>query len=183
MGSQLVRHEYTPKFVRMSISGGTSQTRDRRTLVQRCVLRSNVSLSGSLKPQLGRPDACIAAEKVAGPSGRISQRQSLKLVHLLSLFTVTGSIILLMTPAAYHRILEQGEDSEHFHRIAGKILLAAMALLAIGMCGDLYVICELVINSTRISIIAAASMLVLFYSLWFALPLAVRTRSGRKKLE
>jgi len=88
-----------------------------------------------------------------------------------------------MTPAAYHRILEQGEDSEHFHRIAGKILLAAMALLAIGMCGDLYVICELVINSTRISIIAAASMLVLFYSLWFALPLAVRTRSGRKKLE
>jgi len=55
----------------------------------------------------------------------------LKYVHLISLCLTAVSIILLMTPAAYHRIVERGEETEHFHRFARKTLLAAMAPLAL----------------------------------------------------
>lgn len=37
---------------------------------------------------------------------------SSKYVHMLSLWLMGLSVILLMTPAAYHRIVERGEDSE-----------------------------------------------------------------------
>src|SRR5919202_4176197 len=40
---------------------------------------------------------------------------ALKYVHLASLGLVAVSIVLLMTPAAYHRIVEEGEETEHFH--------------------------------------------------------------------
>jgi hypothetical protein len=42
---------------------------------------------------------------------------SSKYVHMLSLWLMGQSVILLMTPAAYHRIVDRGEDSERFHRV------------------------------------------------------------------
>jgi hypothetical protein len=50
-------------------------------------------------------------------------------LHLLSLALVTLSTILLITPAAYHRLVEQGEETEHFHRFASRLVLAAMVPL------------------------------------------------------
>src|SRR5947209_10666573 len=44
-----------------------------------------------------------------------------KLVHVGSLAAIALSIILLMTPAAYHRIVEEGEDTERFHRFATRV--------------------------------------------------------------
>src|SRR5882724_6111902 len=41
-----------------------------------------------------------------------------KYVHLTSLTLMALSIVLLMAPAAYHRIVEKGEESERFHRFA-----------------------------------------------------------------
>ena len=43
-----------------------------------------------------------------------------KYVHLASLLLIMLSTILLMTPAAYHRIVEQGEDTETFWRLRGR---------------------------------------------------------------
>jgi hypothetical protein len=96
---------------------------------------------------------------------------SSKYVHLASLALVGVSIVLLMTPAAYHRIVEEGEETAHFHRFASRILIAAMIPLALGVCGDFFVVMRKVIVSSTYSIIAAVLMLVFFYSLWFGLTL------------
>src|ERR1044072_7334172 len=39
-----------------------------------------------------------------------------KYIHLASLGLNAIAIVLLITPAAYHRLVEEGEETEHFHR-------------------------------------------------------------------
>lgn len=96
---------------------------------------------------------------------------SSKYVHLASLLLVGVSIVLLMTPAAYHRIVERGEETEHFHRFASRILLASMFPLALGVTGDLFVVVRKVTHSATTAIIAAALMLIFFYGFWFGFTL------------
>ena len=99
--------------------------------------------------------------------------RSSQYIHLASLWLTTASVILLIAPAAYHRIVEQGEATENFHRLAGKIMLASMAPLALAMSGDLYVVAGKV-TSPALAAISSTLMLLLFAALWFAYPLYVR---------
>lgn len=96
---------------------------------------------------------------------------SSRYVHLASLLLVGVSIVLLMTPAAYHRLVERGEETEHFHGFASRILLASMVPLALGVTGDLFVVVREVTKSATAAIIAAASMLIFFYGFWFGFTL------------
>ena len=102
--------------------------------------------------------------------------QSSKYVHLLSLSLVALSTVLLMTPAAYHRIVERGEQTEHFHRFASRMLIAAMFPLALGVTGDFFVVVRKVTKSVTASVVAAALSLVFFYGFWFGLTLYLRKR-------
>ena len=72
-----------------------------------------------------------------------------------------------MTPAAYHRLVERGEDTEHFHRFASRTLLAAMIPLALGLTGDFYVVARKITESEGLSISLSALALCIFYGLWF----------------
>jgi hypothetical protein len=116
--------------------------------------------------------------------------ESSKYIHLASLAMVALTVVLLMTPAAYHRIVEQGEETEHFHRFSSRILIASMVPLALGIAGDLFVVARKVTGSSTFSITAASLMLVLFYGLWFGYtsyrrarreppPVVVRSRETR----
>jgi len=100
---------------------------------------------------------------------------SSKYIHLVSLALIAVSIVLLMTPASYHRIVERGEDTEGFHRFASHTLLAAVAFLALGISGDFFVVVNRVTHAMLFALIASIIMLVLFYGLWFALPIYRRT--------
>jgi len=102
---------------------------------------------------------------------------SSKYIHFASLALVTVSVILLMTPAAYHRLVEHGEDTEHFHRFAGKMLLAAMACLAPAISGDLAVVFRLVSGSIALAVAAAAVFLVFSYGIWFGFTVYRREKS------
>jgi hypothetical protein len=102
----------------------------------------------------------------------------LRHVHLASLACIALSIIGLMTPAAYHRLVEAGEDTEAFHRLAGRLLVAAMGPLALGLCGDVLVVAHKVTGSTPLAVGGAAALLALCAGLWFGWPLAQR-RSSR----
>lgn len=92
---------------------------------------------------------------------------SSKYVHLASLALMALAVILLMAPAAYHRIVEEGQDTEHFHHVASRFLIAAMIPLALGICGELFVVARKVTESATAGIISAALMLLFFYGLWF----------------
>jgi hypothetical protein len=108
---------------------------------------------------------------------------SSKYVHLASLFLIALSVIFLMTPAAYHRIVEKGEETEHFHKFASRMLLIAMIPLALGMCGDLFVVVRKITESSVAAILGASLMLVFFYGLWFGYTLYERGRRRGAHLE
>ncbi len=100
-------------------------------------------------------------------SGFDTVSHNAKLVHLASLCSVGVATILLVLPAAYHRLAEAGEDSKQFVRFAGRMLLTAMVFLAVGICGDFFVIAEKLEFSLAVSLVLSGGMLVLFLVLWF----------------
>ncbi len=90
-----------------------------------------------------------------------------KLLHALSAGCLALAVILLMAPAAYHRIVEGGEDTERFYRFASRMVLLAMLPLAAGIIADFFVVARKVTGSVPFASAGSAVMLVFFYGLWF----------------
>ena len=105
---------------------------------------------------------------------------SSRYLHLASLSLIALSTILLMTPAAYHRIGEQGEYTEHFYRFTSSCLLVALVPLALGVTGDFYVVVRKVCHSAPFSLGLSVLMLLFFFGLWFGLTLYHRTQHHRQ---
>jgi Family of unknown function (DUF6328) len=95
-------------------------------------------------------------------------------VHLVSLMLVTLSIILLMMPAAYHRLVEAGEPSEHFYRLARNAVLWSMVPLGAGICGDFFIVARKVSGSLVLANSITILLIVIFLFLWFGLGLLQR---------
>jgi len=104
---------------------------------------------------------------------------SSKYIHLVSLGSVALCTIFLIAPAAYHRIVEAGEDTELFHRFATRMVLAAMVALALGVSGDLYVVVQMVTNSVPLSLCLGVAALCSFLGLWFGATLYIRQRRSK----
>lgn len=96
-----------------------------------------------------------------------------RLTHLCSLGLIALSTIVLMAPAAYHRIVESGEDTERFHTFASRMVLLAMALIGPGLAGELYVVLVRA-GYARAAWPCAAGALAVFYFAWFGATLLVR---------
>lgn len=105
--------------------------------------------------------------------------QSSKVIHLVSLLLTSLSVTLLMTPAARHRIVERGANTEQFHRFASRILLASMVPLALAIAGDFYMVAAKVTSSQPLAIAGVAFTLLLAFGLWFGYTLYLRHKSGR----
>lgn len=105
--------------------------------------------------------------------------QASKYVHFISLSLIALAIIFMMTPAAYHRLVERGEETEHFHRFASRMLLASMLPLALGITGDFYVVAQKITQSDGLSIGLSALALLIFYGFWFGFTLYIR--QGREQ--
>jgi hypothetical protein len=101
-----------------------------------------------------------------------------KQVHLASLALIGLSMVLLMMPAARHRIVEEGEETEAFHRFASRVLLLALVPLAFGVASGLFVITRKLTNSVPISVTAACASAAIFLTSWFGVMIWIR--SGRR---
>jgi hypothetical protein len=97
-----------------------------------------------------------------------------QLLHLAALSLIAITAILLMTPPAYHRIVEKGEETKRFHKVANRFIISAMVPLALGIVTDFYVVLNKVTHAPGLSVGISAAVLVLFYGLWFAYPLLAR---------
>jgi Family of unknown function (DUF6328) len=104
--------------------------------------------------------------------------ESMKQLHLASLGLMTLAVILLMTPAAYHRVVEKGENTEHFLDFCGLMLLISLVPLAAGIAGDFYVVIFKVSSSFSTAAYATLPVVLFVYGLWFAYPW-YRRRSGK----
>lgn len=106
---------------------------------------------------------------------------SSKYVHLASLGAIALTTVLLIAPAAYHRIVERGEDTESFHRVASAFVLAAMVPLGLGIAGDLFVVVRKITTSSRLALVVSAAVLLLLYGAWFGFTLYRRRRDASSR--
>ena len=97
-------------------------------------------------------------------------------MHLAATCAIALTIVLLMAPPAYHRIVERGEDTERFHRFASWMVLAAMATLPLGFAGELWIVVRKQTGSIAQAHAAGIGALVFFYGLWFCAMLVLRAR-------
>jgi hypothetical protein len=104
--------------------------------------------------------------------------RELKLVHAGGLLAIAAAVVLLMTPAAFHRIAERGEPSERFHRLASRLLLGAMAALALGMAAAVWLVVQVVFESRAAGAATATGVVLAFYTLWFVWPMSQRRPPG-----
>jgi hypothetical protein len=103
-----------------------------------------------------------------------------RLLHAAALVSVALSIALLITPAALHRIVWAGEDTEAAVRIGGRITILALLPLAMGMAGDSYVVLSRVLGSMGPAAVTALLVLLCLIGLWYGWPFVERLqrRSG-----
>lgn len=103
--------------------------------------------------------------------------RSLQWLHFASLLCTMMATILLIAPAAYHRIAEGGEDTEHFLNVASRLLLWALIFLAPGLTGDIVVAMYRVTHTFFWGVLISIVLLAAFYALWFGYSLWARERN------
>ena len=99
---------------------------------------------------------------------------SSKFLHAVALCCIALAIILLMAPAAFHRITFRGENTESFHRIGSRFVIASAIPLAAGITADLYVAVTKALNSATAGVVFATATAALLVTLWFVRPLMHR---------
>jgi len=101
---------------------------------------------------------------------------SVKAVHALALCLVAINVILLMTPAALHRLSFNGEDSRTFLRMGSALVIVAPGFLAAGLAAETFVVLQKVSSDADWAGIGAALSFVALIGLWYAIPAWLRTR-------
>jgi hypothetical protein len=101
-----------------------------------------------------------------------------KYVHCAGLCAVALSVVLLMTPAAVHRLGFNGEDHPDFFRIGSGLVIAASVPLAVGISADVAVVFYKTTESGLAALTAGAAALGALLGFWLAYPLWYRARNG-----
>jgi hypothetical protein len=104
----------------------------------------------------------------------------LKGVHIASLGLVAAAVVMLIAPAAYHRIAAEGNAEESVLRYAVRLMLAAQGLLAAGLIGDAYITVQLVFESQIVALFVSLIALLTFVSFLYLLPLVARSAQRRR---
>ena len=94
--------------------------------------------------------------------------------HFFALGMEAFAIMLLLTPAAVHRLTFRGMDCERFHDIGSLLVTIALAPLALGIAADFYVAASKMLDDRAIALAAAGIVMIFLTALWYALPLALR---------
>jgi hypothetical protein len=104
---------------------------------------------------------------------------SSKIVYATSLGCITLAVILLMAPAAYHRIVFSGQETEEVHRVGSWFVVCATIPLAFGLTGNIYIVLTKITASAGIGALIAGATFLLLIGLWHALPVVIRLRRRR----
>jgi hypothetical protein len=101
-----------------------------------------------------------------------------QIVHFVALCAVAITVVLLMTPAALHRVGFGGEESERFLQLGSGFVIAAPGMLAIGLAADIYVAIERATGASEAAGAVGITSLIVLLGMWFALPLALQRRGS-----
>ena len=96
-------------------------------------------------------------------------------VHLVALLCVALAIILLITPAAVHRLTFGGADDPRMHSTGSILLTAALLPLASGLACDIWVaLTKLFPDHDSLALSGAVAVWALLIALWYVVPLTMR---------
>jgi hypothetical protein len=98
-----------------------------------------------------------------------------QVLHYAALMLVAVSIVLIMTPVAYHRIAERKTVSQWFIDLASALITTAMLPLMLALSFEVYIVGHVIIGGT-VAGIAAAALFFMTGILWLAFPLWMRKR-------
>jgi hypothetical protein len=107
--------------------------------------------------------------------------QSAKIVHAVALCLIALNVVLLMTPAALHRLSFGGNDSRRFLRIGSALVITAPLFLASGIACEFYVVLHKAFENDKGAIGAAAGAFLVLMLLWYGLPLALRRQVTKQR--
>lgn len=99
-------------------------------------------------------------------------------LHYSALVLVGIAIAVIMTPAAYHRIVEQTTVSEFFVRLASWLIAIAMVPLMTAIGLETYIVGVGLVGRGILSIAVSTAVFCAFAGLWFAFPFSMRRRRG-----
>jgi hypothetical protein len=106
-----------------------------------------------------------------------------KLVHIAALILELSTVILLMAPAAVHRIAFAGEAVEQMLRIGSMLVSLALLPLSLGMSADIYVAVGHVTDSPALGATAGIAVLVAQLLVWYVWPLIVPRKERQQAQE
>jgi hypothetical protein len=98
----------------------------------------------------------------------------LKIAYVAALLLVALTILLLMTPAAYHRIVYSGEDSKDVLRVGSRTMISATLPLSAALSLDTFVVCAHALESPRMAVGVAGFVFCTLALAWLAYPALVR---------
>jgi hypothetical protein len=102
---------------------------------------------------------------------------SVQYLHAAALCAVALAVLLLMTPAALHRLAFDGEDNANFFITGSRLVVSASIPLAAGIAADVAVVFFKVSDNMEIAAVAGAGTLCVLLGVWLAYPLWRRTAS------
>lgn len=149
------------------------ETPDLSHRIQHVLTEARVALPG-VQALLGFQIAIVLME----PFERIPF--SSKCIHLGAIAAVTVAMLLLIAPAAFHRIVERGEETERFHTLASRFITAALVPLALGVSADVAVVVREVTHSFTGALVAAAVTCAVMIAMWLVVPVLARVRSSSR---
>ncbi|HET9599004.1 MAG TPA: DUF6328 family protein, partial [Anaeromyxobacteraceae bacterium] len=102
-----------------------------------------------------------------------------RLAHLGAVLLSALTVAILIAPAAFHRLAEGGEETERFHRLASRLVVAALPPLALSMALELGIVGWKLTGSAAAAAGMAAGGLAVLLGAWFVPALAGRARRVR----
>jgi hypothetical protein len=97
-----------------------------------------------------------------------------RVVHLVALLSLALAIILLIAPAAIHRLSFGGRDDPRLQSIGSLLITTALLPLACAISCDVLIALTRLFGDTAASWGAALAVLFLLIGLWYVLPLLVK---------
>ncbi|HEX3593026.1 MAG TPA: DUF6328 family protein [Pseudonocardiaceae bacterium] len=101
-----------------------------------------------------------------------------RVTMVVTVVLTTVSAVLLMAPAAWHRVYFREGRREDIIRWGNRFALVGMGFLASAMTGAVLLVVDAVFGTVTATVIAACSA-VLFGTIWFALPVVRRSHAPR----
>jgi Family of unknown function (DUF6328) len=94
-----------------------------------------------------------------------------KIAHAVGLGAVALSVILLMTPAALHRIAYKGATNQMFFRAGSALVIGSALPLAIGIAADICVVGFKIAGDRWVALVSGGLALFILVGFWFLYPL------------